>query len=264
MMEHGTIASLFGALLAVIGVATAHAGARSYEGYAYSENGDTLLYRESHWLYTANGVGEQLILYRCADGAPFARKRVDSASGPATPDFEMVDARNGYREGAHTRDGRREAFIQADAQAPQRTVTVSFRENTVIDAGIDAFVRANWDSLSDAGITPLSFLVPSQLGYVDFSAKKLRDGRLGERDVRWFRFSLASWYSFAAPHLEFGYDLHTRDLREYRGPSNIHIDGSSRTNVRIDFPPAERRMDVAQEEIERAAGMPLTGRCLSQ
>ena len=240
----------------------AYANVRSYEGYAYAESGDRLLYRESHWLYTADDVGQHLIVYRCANGEPFGRKRVDTASGAATPDFEMLDARNGYREGARTRDGRREVFIQADTQAAERRASVSLRDNTVIDAGIDAFVSTHWNSLSETGISPLPFLVPSQLGYVDFSAKKLRDARIGEHDVRWFRFSLASWYAFAAPHLEFGYDLRTHELREYLGPSNIHGEGNKSLSVRIEFPPVERRTDVAPADVERAAGMPLTGRCI--
>jgi hypothetical protein len=246
---------------AAIGASTAYASVRSYEGYAYADSSDRLLYRESHWLYTADGVGQHLIVYRCANGEPFGRKRVDTSSGAATPDFEMLDARNGYREGARTRDGRREVFVQADAQAPERRASVSLRDNTVIDAGIDAFVSTHWNPLSDTGISSLPFLVPSQLGYVDFSAKKQRDARMDEHDVRWFRFSLASWYAFAAPHLEFGYDVHTHELREYLGPSNIHGNGNKSLNVRIEFPAAERRTDVAPTDVERAATTPLTGRC---
>jgi hypothetical protein len=249
------------AATAAIGASTAYANVRSYEGYAYAEGGDQLLYQESHWLYTLDGIGQHLIVYRCANGEPFGRKHVDTSSGAATPDFEMLDARSGYREGARTQDGHREVFIQVDPQAPERRASVSLRDNTVIDAGIDAFVNTHWNSLSEAGISPLPFLVPSQLGYVDFSAKKLRDVPMEERDVRWFRFSLASWYSFAAPHLEFGYDVHTHELREYLGPSNIHGDGNRSLNVKIEFPPAERRTDVAPADVERAAATPLTGRC---
>ena len=254
-------ASTATAATAVTGTSTAYASVRSYEGYAYAQNSDRLLYRESHWLYTAGGTGQHLIVYRCASGEPFGRKRVDTSSGAATPDFEMLDARSGYREGARTRDGHREVFIQADAQAPERRASVSLRDNTVIDAGIDAFVNTHWNSLSDTGISPLPFLVPSQFGYVDFSAKKQRDARMNDDDVRWFRFTLASWYAFAAPHLEFGYDLRTHELREYLGPSNIHAEGYRSLNVRIEFPPAERRTDVAPADVERAAATLLTGRC---
>ena len=246
---------------AALGASTAYTSTRSYEGYAYAESGDRLLYRESHWLYTVGGVGQHLIVYRCANGEPFGRKRVDTSSGAATPDFEMLDARNGYREGARTRDGHREVFIQPDAQAPERHASVSLRDNTVIDAGIDAFVTTHWNALSETGISPLPFLVPSQLGYVDFTAKKQRDARTDDDNVRWFRSSLASWYSFAAPHLEFGYDIRTHELREYLGPSNIHGEGNRSLNVRIEFPPTERHTDVAPADVERAATTPLTGRC---
>ena len=240
----------------------AYASVQSYEGYAYAAGDDKLLYRESHWLYTAEGVGQQLIVYRCANGEPFARKRVNTGSGAATPDFEMLDARSGYREGSRTRVGHREVFVQVDARAPERRASVSLRDNTVIDAGIDAFVSTHWNSLSETGISPLPFLVPSQLGYVDFSARKLREERMEEHDVRWFRFSLASWYAFAAPHLEFGYDVRTHELREYLGPSNIHGDGNRSLSVRIEFPPGERRTDLSMADVERAAAAPLTGRCM--
>jgi hypothetical protein len=250
------------AAIAAIAASSVYAGVKSYEGYAYATGDDKLLYRESHWLYTTDGVGQHLILYRCANGEPFARKRVNTAPGAATPDFEMLDARSGYREGVRTRDGHREVFAQADARAPERRVSVSIRDNTIIDAGIDAFVRTHWDSLSDTGMSPLPFLVPSRLGYFDFAARKIRDEPVEGRDVRWFRMSLAGWYGFALPHLDVGYDTRTHELREYRGPSNIRGDGNRDLNVRIDFPPAERRADVALADVERAAEMPLIGRCV--
>lgn len=239
----------------------AYAGAQSYQAYAYSSGDNKLLYRESHWLYTHEGVGQHLIVYRCPDGHAFARKTVSAAPGAATPDFEMLDARSGYREGVRTQDGHREVFRQADARSPERNAQVSLRDNTIIDAGIDAFVQAHWDSLSYIGISPVPFLVPSRLGYVDFSGRKLRDTVMDGRAIRWFRMSLAGWYGFALPHLDVGYDIRTRELREYQGPSNIPVKGLMPLTVRIDLPPAERRADVPQAEVEQAAQLPLTGQC---
>ena len=255
------LATLWISGLATIVPVAAHAGAQSYEGYAYSSD-DKLLYRESHWLYTRDGVGQHLIVYRCPDGQPFGRKNVSDAPGAATPDFEMLDARNGYREGVRTRDGHREVFRQADAHSPERSTQVSLRNDTIIDAGIDAFVQAHWDSLSGAGIDPVAFLVASRLGYVDFAGHKLRDTTLDGRDVRWFRLSLAGWYGFALPHLDVAYDVRTHLLREYQGPSNIHGKGLLPLSVRIDLPPAQRREDVPQGEVEQASQLPLTGQCV--
>jgi len=235
----------------------AYAGAQSYQAYAYSSSDDKLLYQESHWLYTLDGVEQHLVVYRCPDGQPFGRKSVSDTAGAATPDFEMLDARSGYREGVRTRDGHREVFKQADARSPERSSQVSIRDNTIIDAGIDAFVQAHWDSLSSTGISPVPFLVASRLGYVDFAGHKLRDGQ----DIRWFRMSLAGWYGFALPHLDVGYDVRTHLLREYQGPSNIPVKGLMPLTVRIELPPTERREDVPETEIEQAILQPLTGRC---
>lgn len=242
----------------------AHAAGQHYEGYAYAIGNGNLLYRESHWQYTEGNIERHLVVYSCANGDPFARKHVDAAAGAATPDFDMLDARSGYREGVRTRQGYREVFEQTDARAPERRAPLTVPRNAVIDAGLDAFVRANWNVLSDTGVSPVPILVPSRLGYMDFSARKLRDARVDGNDIRWFRISLAAlaWVGFAIPHIEVGYDAVTREKREYRGLIDIRGDDNRNLNVRIDFPPGERRTDITLADVARAAETPLTGRCL--
>jgi hypothetical protein len=247
----------------------AHAAGQHYEGYAYAIGDGKLLYRESHWQYTEGNIERHLVVYSCANGDPFARKHIDAAAGAATPDFDMLDARSGYRDGVRTRQGPfpntkyREVFEQTDARTPERRAPLTVPRNAVIDAGLDAFVRANWNVLSDTGVSRVPILVPSRLGYMDFSARKLRDARVEGNDVRWFRLSLAAlaWVGFAIPHIEVGYDTLTRERREYRGPIDIRGDDSRNLNVRIDFPPAERHTDIALADVARAAEIPLTGRC---
>jgi hypothetical protein len=234
-----------------------------YRGYAYSPDDHRLLYQEQHWLYEDQGVGRRLVIYSCADGEPFARKFVDTAYGEATPDVDMLDARTGYREGVRTKEGQREVFAQPDGKSPERHSPIPTPQNAVIDAGFDAFVRQHWDALSMPGISPLPFLIPSQLKYVDFSAKKLRDEQAQGRDIRWFRLQLAGWYAFVLPHIDVAYDASTHELYEYRGLSNIRGQGSRNLTVTIQFPPAERRSDVAAAEVQRAAGLALTGHCTS-
>jgi hypothetical protein len=260
-MQH--IYGYIGALAAMGACASGGAG-QYYQGYAYAEDDGRPLYQEGHWLYPDGGVEHRLVVYSCPDGRPFVRKRVDATPGTATPDVDLFDGRGGYREGVRTRDGRREVFAQADAASAERSAQLPqpTPPNAVIDAGFDAFIREHWDTLSGSGVSPVLFLVPSELRYLDFSARVLRDSRTDGAGLRWFRLSLANWYGFALPHIDVAYDVHTHELREFRGLSNIR-DGSGH-NVRVDirFPPAERRADVAAAEVERAAAMPLTGRCL--
>jgi len=248
--------------IAVGAASVLHAAGQHYEGYAYAIGDGKLLYRESHWQYTEDNIERHLVVYRCANGEPFARKHLDLAVGAVTPDFDMLDARSGYREGVRTRQGHREVFEQADARAPERRASLTLPRNAVIDAGLDAFVRTHWDVLSDTSVSPVPILVPSRLGYIDFTARKLRDARVDGNDVRWFVLSLSSWLGFALPHIEVGYDALTRERREYRGLTDIRGDDNRNLNVRIDFPPAERRTDVTLADVTRAAETLLTGRCL--
>jgi hypothetical protein len=252
------------AALAAIGLSASCVAGQYYQGYAYALDDGRPLYREAHWLYSDDGVEHRLVVYSCPDGAPFVRKRVDTAPGTATPDVDLFDARAGYLEGVRTRDGRREVFAQADARSPEHSAKLPLPTppNAVIDAGFDAFVRQHWDTLSTSGTSPVLFLVPSELRYLDFSARVLRDSRADGDDVRWFRLSLANWYGFALPHIDVAYDVQTHELRQYSGLSNIRDGDGRNVRVNIRFPPAERRTDVAAAEIERAAAMPLTGRCM--
>jgi hypothetical protein len=252
--------------LASIGAVAASSAGQYYQGSAYAAENERLLYQEDHWLYSENGVEHRLVVYTCPDGEPFVRKSVDTAPGAATPDVDLFDGRVGYREGVRTQDGRREAFAQADARAPERRAPLPLPSppNAVIDAGFDAFVREHWDLLSGAGVSPVPFLVLSQLRYLNFSAHLLNDSHADGADIRWFRLSLASWYGFALPHIDVGYDVQTHELREYRGLSNIRDAAGRNLSVRIRFPPSERRTDVTAAEVEHAAAMPLTGRCTFQ
>jgi hypothetical protein len=252
------------AALVATGVSAAGVAGQYCQGDAYAADDGRLLYREAHWLYSDDGVDYRLVVYSCPDGEPFVRKRVDTAPGPATPDVDLFDGRAGYREGVRTRDGRREVFAQADARSPEHSAQLPLPTppNAVIDAGFDAFIREHWDTLSGSGVSPVLFLVPSELRYLDFSARLLRDSQADGAELRWFRLSLSNWYGFALPHIDVAYDVQTHELREYRGLSNIR-DGNGR-NVQVDirFPPSARRTDVAAAEVERAAAVRLTGRCM--
>ena len=254
------------AALAALGVAAGCQAGQSYHGYAYGGADNRLLYQETHWLYTEDGVEHRLVVYSCPDGEPFVRKRINSAPGPVTPDVELFDARRGYREGVRTLAGGREVFAQSDARAPERRVPLPSPApaNAVIDAGFDAFVRSHWDSLSAEGVAPLAFLVPSELRYLDFSARRLRDQPSADGELRWFRLQLASWYGFAVRHIDVAYDKQTHELREYSGVSNIRDGEGRNVSVTIRFARSEQRGDVSAAEVERAAAQPLTGRCLLQ
>lgn len=235
-------------LIAACGVA--HAG-QSYEGIAYAPDGKGLLYRETHWV-----VGKRhLVLYRCPDGRAFARKRLDYASHPTAPDYEVTDARDGYRTGVQTTAAGREAFLQA--RAGQRARRAALPAGAVVDAGFDAFIRTAWDRLGGKGRVAVPFLVPSRLQAMDFQveARPLRAA-----GARVFRLSLASWIGGVLPHIDVTYDAATRTLLRFQGMSDVRDGRGRNLVVDIRFPPELRRQAPASA-LEAAAALPLDGTC---
>lgn len=221
------------------------AAAEYYEGEAYAPRGGPLLYREAHWV----DGGRHLVLYRCPDGKAFARKWIDRAPGAASPDFELEDARDGYREGV--RDG--EVFIQAGRGAPARRARLS-SPRPVIDAGFDAFVRGAWDGLG--GGRSLRFLVPSRLKAMDFDVRQVAS----DAQRRSFRLSLDAWYGALLPPIVVDYAMSGRRLLRYRGISNLRSARGGHVDVDIRFP-AQARRTASAADMAAAASAPLDGRC---
>ena len=229
------------------------------EARAYADDGH-LLYRESHWIFATAEGRTRLVLYRCPDGEPFARKWVRDHGRPTSPDVDLEDARRGYREGVRRRaDGRREVFVRRDAGSAERSALLDDAPAPVIDAGFDAFLRAQWNLDPDTGLR-VPFLLPSRLGTLDLKVRRLSDQVIDGRPVRRFRLGLDSLVGFALPHLDVAYDARSRALWRFRGIANIRdVDGRN-LSVRIDFAPPEPIAD-ASAAVQDAARQPLTGRC---
>lgn len=230
----------------------AAAALEHYEGQAYRLKGGQLLYRESHWL---QADGERLVLYRCPTGEPFARKVV--SDGTPAPDFELVDARDGYREGVRTRDGQREVFTQANGKAGEQRKPLPSRSQQIIDAGFDAYIRQQWNTLTPSDTRQVAFVLPSRLDTLAFKLQP-RDSR--DPAARSFRLSLDAWYGAAIPGITVTYAQAGRRLLRFEGIGNIRDDQGDYPSVRIEFPPAQRR-SATPGEIDAARRQPLVNRC---
>jgi hypothetical protein len=171
-----------------------------YEGDAYATAGGTPLYRESHWRYDEDGVAAGLVLYRCPDGSPFARKHIRATTSAQAPDFDLLDARNGYTEGVRGKGEAREVFVRANASAPERMATLEDHADLVVDAGFDAFVRTHWDALNRSAAA-LDF-VPSRLGAMNFEVSRIGAETIDGQAAQRFRLALASWYGGLLPHID--------------------------------------------------------------
>jgi hypothetical protein len=233
-----------------------------YEGLAYASDSGELAYRETHWRYRDQGRPARLVLYRCPDGTPFARKHLHGAADAIAPRFAFVDARDGYREGLRDGNGdgaRREVYWQPRRQAKAQARTLEIGANVVADAGFDALVRARWDELHAGMPVEAAFLVPSRLDTVEVSIRKV-DAAADPGQLH-LRMKLDAWYGFAAPRIDLVYRGSDRRLLRFEGIGTIRDDRGRHRQVRIEFPPRLRVDEVARAQVDAAAALPLSRGC---
>jgi hypothetical protein len=195
---------------------------------------------------------ERLVVYRCNDGTPFARKAVDYGDSGRAPSFELTDVRSGYREGVERREGAARVFVVRPGE-PERSAPLPAGP-VVADAGFDTFVREAWPSLTRGEAVDLDFVVPSRLDSYGFSVRELaEDGRDGERT---FRLRLGGFWGWFAPHIDVAYAEADRRLLRFEGLSNLRDDlGEAPLKVRVEFPQPPRA--ASPEDWRRLAAEPL-------
>jgi hypothetical protein len=214
----------------------------TFTGYARSLDTGELLYLETHAVADAGTPAEtRVVLYRCADGAAFARKELAYAGGRIAPDFRFEDARSGYAEGLRRETAGITVFERAGAEAETRRETLDGGTDLVADAGFDEFVRARWDALERGATSDVPFLVPRRLDSVPFRVRKLGEAKIGDDIVSVIRLSLAGPLGWFVPDIEVSYRKSDRRLVRYRGVTNIRDASGRLIEAQIDFPDAGRR-----------------------
>lgn len=236
----------------------------SYDGTAVDADDGRVLYRESHFVaLDGDRVSERLVLYRCADGTPFARKRVAPLfESPWLPEFDMTDARLGYREGVDADGSSLQVFVQEPGAASlERETLAEVPADLVGDAGFDSFVRDNWEKLVAGETLRFHFLVPSRLGYLAFKVRQIGEERIGDRPVRVFRLALGGLLGLIASGIDVAYDADSRVLMRFQGLTNVRDADGDNYVARIDFPAAARRSEAGPEALEAARSVTLATAC---
>ena len=244
-------------IAACLAVAPASANALRDEARVLSPDGRRLLYRETHWT-TSGPAPERWVLYRCADGKPFARKRVVAAASPATPDFALEDARDGYREGVRGGTGQRSVFVRPPGRE-EASRAIALPEDGVIDAGFDAAVRKHWRMLTGGDAVRLQFLVPSRKRFFPVRVQRVSSTTWNGIPAERLRMKLDAWFGFAVPEVNLVYARDDRRLLEFAGTGNLRDARGSYPQVRIVFDPASK--PATAQDVAAIRTLPLTGRC---
>jgi hypothetical protein len=232
-----------------------------YEGQAYGIDDGNLLYRESHYVdRDGAGSGRRVVLYRCPDGAAFARKRIDYGTDSLVPDFEMVDARLGYREGVRREGVARAVFVQRGPQREERSGPLPTVQGLVADAGFDDFVRLHWDQLAAGETLRFPILLPSRIDWFDFKVGRAAGESDAGDDTLVIRLSLGAWWAFLLPHVDVHYARERRELLRYTGITSVRDTEGRNYEARLEFAPDERR-PLAAGALQAALEVPLASTC---
>lgn len=246
---------------AIAGVAAAEDGLLLQEGIAHARDDGRLVYREAHWRWSRDGRTQRLVLYRCPDGRPFARKQVAADASGQAPDFDFEDARDGYREGVRRGPRGPQVYFRQEAAAPLLERALAIPDGAVIDAGFDAGVRRHWDRLRRGQAVALPFLLPSRMAFVPV---RLEPGPVQAwRGVPAQRMTmrLDRWYGFVAPRMQLTYSLADGRLLEFAGIATIRDADGRHQDVRITFP--DPPAPAAEASLRQARAVKLVSDCAS-
>ena len=218
----------------------ADADIRYEQGKAWNTDKTRLLYTESHWTtYAGDAPKERTVLYRCADGTPFARKEISYAGTPLAPGFSFKDVRFDYDEGLRWQNGQAQLWFKRAGQSKQGVIPNS--RKLVADAGFDVFVRSRWQDLARTGSQPLEFAVPSRLTSYPFTLARTGGTSYLSEPAQTYKLGLDGWLGLVAPDVELTYGAASKRLLRFKGMSNI-LDNQGRkpVNALIEFPLADR------------------------
>lgn len=251
-MNNLAYAKSIAATILVLASVTASA-AETWTGHAIFADGGAPAYDEIHYLLG----DERLVVYTCPDGQPFARKTISETSNAQAPDFSLLDARWGYREGVRGAGASREIFVQRKSELAEKSAPLDLPADGVIDAGFDAFVRKHWDALARGDSLRFEFLVPSKRVFYAFDLASVR--KESDATTLTLRLALGAWYAFLAPHIDVTYDRATRRLLRFAGMSNIRDENLKNLDVHIEFPQAP--IPATQELVAAARAEALVNSC---
>jgi hypothetical protein len=233
----------------------------SFSGSAYATDGNQLLYRETHYLFSGDRGGERVVLYQCPDGRAFARKRSRDDGDAQAPDFDLVDARVGYREGVRRNGAQREVYVQRSAAQAEQADPLQLPADGVIDTGFETFARLHWAALLRGDTLPFDYLVPSRRKFYAFKVTKVDLPAAPAGSVT-LRLASTSWLSFLLPHIDISYDLETHRVVRYEGLSNVRdVKTGKNYRVHYEYPKVAVVHDIAPAQIQAALTTPLEATC---
>lgn len=207
-------------------------------GSAYNLDNERLLYRE---LYTpVNANREVTVNYVRPDGKVFATKKLIYSGDPIQPEFEYHDTRDNERTGARFNAGR--LVINYDQENYRQEKEIMETVGLVVDAGFDAYIQQQWDTLVAGKSVRFRYVIPERLEVANMRARQVTADKsplfVGSNPATWRYFVIEPANRFAAVFrnpIHLAYESDGKYLMRYQGRSNLDSDKKGTWNVRIEY-----------------------------
>ena len=191
-------------------------------GEAFDLKSDEPLYSETHCL-SSDALAREVI-YRDVDGQLIAHKVLSYETGPTTPSFVQ---HNFYSQESIEVELKQDELTMTvkDANTSESGRVISTQPSpnlpVVIDAGFDAFVTTNWDSLLAGDNKSFQFPFAARESLVKLRIKPMGCTYDSATD-QCFSLEMNNWFlRMLVDPIELGYDAKLKRLTRYRGLSNI-------------------------------------------
>ncbi|MDH5353700.1 MAG: hypothetical protein OEY09_04570 [Gammaproteobacteria bacterium] len=203
-------------------------------GEAYSINSNELLYRETHC--QSDDKLKRDVLYQSPDGESIAHKSIDYGNGFSTPSFKQTNFQT--REETEVKVENNIvtlSFTNANRELTKKTIEKNAFSDLpmVIDAGFDAYIRENWDSLVSGEQQQFQFPLVTRSALIELQVSA-SNCSFESKNSQCFKLEMSNWfYRMLASPIELGYEPSQKRLIRYRGLSNI--EGETGTGLDVDI-----------------------------
>lgn len=215
---------------------SAGAGDPRVLGYVYDLETDRYLYTEVHTQKRAGGkVVSSTIEYVKPDGARFGRKTIDFSKDEFVPVYRLDLGLEGYAEGISENGGPIIVTRQKPGAAPE-TATLPKGGTLAADAGLLRLLEAHYDALLRGETLAFRVIAPSRLDQYKFRARRADDATFEGKPAVRIQVDMDSMLKLFAGPLLFTFDAQDRQIREFRGPTNVRDPATGKDyHVRLAF-----------------------------
>lgn len=192
-----------------------------FSGKAYDLSNNQWIYTEQHTqVYKDGRWVSGTIKYVSPSGEVIADKKLDFSADPYIPLTQMSIPGQQYSEAIRSVKG---DVVQMETTENGKTDSgeITVKRPVAADSGFHSFVQANLKALQDGKTIPLSFGVVARKDQYQFRIRKTGNSQKDGKNLIELKAEPNSLLRLLADPLTLTYDLDTKNLIEYVGPSNI-------------------------------------------